>query len=487
MTFIEDTQILQVLRGFNPWWATGRVPPDLARVVRRVAFYEITRLLQQTRFRRAIMLSGARRVGKTTILYQLAQEAMEEGYRPHEVLYVSFDHPILKLTPLDRILEVFRVNIAAGSANVLLLLDEIHYAQDWSVWLKLTVDRNPRYRVVATGSASSVLGIEGTESGVGRWVDVKIPTLSFYEYAELLELERPRFPADLTPAQLPELPAAEANRVLSQCLPLEPHLHRYLMLGGFPEMVQVGEVVTAQRLLREDVVEKVLKRDMTALYGIRNVLDLERIFVYLCLHSGQIIAQEVIAREIGVSRMTVANDLKCLELANLIYRSDPVMIGGKRILKARPKIYLADTAIRNAVLLKGEEVLTDSTEMGIMVETAVFRHLFAYYYRERPRIGYWRDTRTGKEVDIVVSFPGRKHLAVEVKYREAPGIGPQDGISTLGGNGDAVRAFVITKLPRDFGPVGLKTPPPNRTAPFMVPAFAFLYLLGHAERASVSV
>mgnify|MGYP005843196577 CR=1 FL=1 len=114
------------------------------------------------------------------------------------------------------------------------------------------------------------------------------------------------------------------------------------------------------------------------------------------------------------------------------------MIGGKRILKARPKIYLVDTAIRNAVLLKGEEVLTDSTEMGIMVETAVFRHLFACYYRERPRIGYWRDTRTGKEVDIVVTFPGRKHLAVEVKYREAPGIGPQDGISTLGGTGDAM-------------------------------------------------
>lgn len=154
------------------------------------------------------MLSGARRVGKTTIPYQLAQEALEEGYRPHEVLYVSFDHPILKLTPLDRILEVFRVNIAAGSANVLLLLDEIHHAQDWSLWLKLTVDRNPRYRVVATGSASTVLGVEGTESGVGRWVEIKIPTLSFYEYAELLELERPRFPADLTPASLPELPAA---------------------------------------------------------------------------------------------------------------------------------------------------------------------------------------------------------------------------------------------------------------------------------------
>ena len=70
------------------------------------------------------------------------------------------------------------------------------------------------------------------------------------------------------------------------------------------------------RMLREDVVERVLKRDTTALFGVRNVDDLERLFIYLCMHTGGILAHQSIAVTLGVSKMTVANHLQLLEQAN---------------------------------------------------------------------------------------------------------------------------------------------------------------------------
>lgn len=278
------------------------------------------------------------------------------------------------------------------------------------------------------------------------------------------------------------MPLPEAQDVFTRCLPLERHFHRYLITGGFPETALLDDTTAVQRILREDVVDKVLKRDMVALYRIRNILDLERLFIYLCLHSGQIVVQDAIAKEIGISRQTVANDLLCLELANLIYRSEPIDLEGKKALKPKPKIYLADAAIRNAVLLKGEEVLTDPIEMGTVVETAVFKHLFSFYYPARPRVGYWRDSKTEKEVDVVIVLPNGSHLLAEVKYRENPRLDDLGGLGLFLDKREVTSAFVVTKDTKDFGAMERPNHPPGKPKPFRIPAFAFLYLLGHAER-----
>lgn len=68
---------------------------------------------------------------------------------------------------------------------------------------------------------------------------------------------------------------------------------------------------------------------------------------------------------------------------------------GKRILKARPKVYLAYAFIRNAVLLKGEEILADAAEVGLVVETTVYRHSLAYYPVEIRSPGARRPPKVG--------------------------------------------------------------------------------------------
>lgn len=77
---------------------------------------------------------------------------------------------------------------------------------------------------------------------------------------------------------------------------------------------------------------------MVALFGVRNVEELERLFLYLCFNSGGIVAVNTVASELGTTKTTVANHLDVLERAHLIYRLSPIATGGKKILKAKQKI-----------------------------------------------------------------------------------------------------------------------------------------------------
>ena len=192
--------------------------------------------------------------------------------------------------------------------------------------------------------------------------------------------------------------------------------------------------------------------------------------------SSEVVAIDAVAKELnGVSRPTVQNYIDYLESANLIYQSYPVGLAGKKVLKASPKIYIADAAIRNAVLMDSD-LLTNPVEMGKMVETAVYKHIAAFYYQKATRVSYYRGGRKNKEIDIVVEYPHIRDIMVEVKYREQAPIANDDAIIEYCSQASA--AFIITKRAEDFGVHDA----PNGQKLLRIPAFAFLYLLGHAEK-----
>ena len=257
---------------------------------------------------------------------------------------------------------------------------------------------------------------------------------------------------------------------------VQNHFNRYLQVGGFPELALADNDLVAQQVMREDVVDKVLKRDLPSLYSIRNATELERIFLYLCNVSSEIVSIEAIAKELsGVSRPTVENYIQYLESANLIYQSWPVDMAGKRVLKAKPKIYIADAAIRNAVLMD-DSLLTDPVEMGKIVETAVYKHVAAFYYQKATSVGYFRGGKKNKEIDIVVDYYNAGNILIEVKYREGAPISDDDAIAEL--CTEASAAIVVTKSASDFGVHNTK----SGKNMLRIPAFAFLYLLGYAEK-----
>jgi predicted AAA+ superfamily ATPase len=471
--FLSSDQILGVLHGFNPWWDAPAPQPF---TFRRIAYGLCREYLDHPSLHRAVMLSGPRRVGKSVILQQIARAKVAEGIPPRSILYLSLEHPFLKVLSLPEIIKIYHANIHPSGEQTTLLLDEIQYAQDWELHLKVLVDHQTNYRVLATGSAALSTRHRLSESGVGRWVTVPIPTLSFFEFIRIRG-EGPDDGIQVSPEALFRLSTADRLGLAAHLRPLMPLFHRYLLLGGFPETAKLDDLPTAQRLLREDVVDGVLKRDMTALYGVRNIAELERLFIYLCLHTGGIFQAKTCADQLEISPTTVSKHLDYLELAHLVYRVNPYALSGKLVLKGRPKVHLVDAAIRNAVLLRGTVLLQDPTELGLVVESAITRHILAFYHPSAAEVTYWRDPKSGKEVDIILRV-GQETVPFEVKYRDPANLGSKDGIVDFCRKESIARAYFITRAEPDFGPHPVAD---SSTAFMKVPAHIFAFLAGQTE------
>jgi predicted AAA+ superfamily ATPase len=227
MAIISKGGILKVLVAYNLWWKTGVMNPKMSKTYKRFAFYEAMKWLERRELRRTVVLTGARRVGKTTIQYQMIEALLSGGVEPRTIVYISMEHPMLKLVGFNEILECYHENIYAEQ-DCYYFFDEVQYAQDWDKWLKTIYDTQPDTQVVATGSASPALVRGNQESGVGRWTVIRIPTMSFYEYCELLELDRPDLPQSLKITSLLYKTQQERTQITVQLSKVQNHFNCYL-------------------------------------------------------------------------------------------------------------------------------------------------------------------------------------------------------------------------------------------------------------------
>jgi predicted AAA+ superfamily ATPase len=470
-------ELFAVLRQYNPWWA-GTQFPELPGW-HRAPFRELMTWVDEPPAQRALLISGARQVGKTTLMLQAIRELVDRGVPPGNILYATFDHPLFKLTGPEPLLRIWREFEPADAGYEYLFLDEIQLTPDWQTWVKHQVDfEKGRRRIAVTGSALP-MAAAGQESGVGRWKTLRIPTLSFYEYLQLRKLPVPDLPIVRSLREPFEWPASRFLQVGEAARPLTPHFHEYLLRGGFPQSVLVDSIYTAQKLMREDIVDKVLKRDMTALFGVRRVLELEQVFLYLCLHDGGIVDVTKVSDALSLKRATVGNFLELLEATHLIYRLLPFGYG-KQVLRGKPKVYLADPAIAPGVLLKGKALLDDTDGLGRAVEAAFFKHVFARYYERSVGFSYWRGTRD-REVDIIAEVEGEL-IPFEVKYRPPAksDAKAQKGLEEFCAEHKVGRGYIITREWEDFGVTESGVGQPG--ARFLrVPAALACYWLGSAE------
>ena len=100
----SKSELFAVLRQYNPWWDGKRIP-DLPNW-RRAAFREVSLWLNEPPTHRAVLLSGARQIGKTTLLLQAIESMIATGIKPSRILYATLDHPLLKLTGAEKLLEL---------------------------------------------------------------------------------------------------------------------------------------------------------------------------------------------------------------------------------------------------------------------------------------------------------------------------------------------------------------------------------------------
>jgi len=408
MRSIPTEQILRRLRQANPWWDPPHGVQEMyTRCLPRSYLGHFKTLLSATQARRAVVLMGPRRVGKTYLLHHAIQGLLQEGTPPLNVMYVSVEQPVFNGIGLDRYLELFEQ--ATGGAPLakrgkcFVFFDEIQYLRDWELHLKALVDTHPNIRAAVSGSAAAALRLKSLESGAGRFTDMMLPPLTFQEFLMLLEKE-----------ELVEVPEGKSGQFwrARDINALNEHFLQYLNFGGYPEVVLSREIQQApERFIKADIIDKVLLRDLPSLYGVQDIQELNSLFTTLAYNTANEISLDGLSQQSGVAKNTIKKYIEYLEAAFLVRVVHRVDRDGKRFQRANFfKIYLTNPSIRAALFAPAA---SDDNAMGSLVETAVF----AQWFHSDVQLRYAR--WPAGEVDIVnLGAEGRPEWAVEAKWSD---------------------------------------------------------------------
>ncbi|MFK8284000.1 ATP-binding protein [Capnocytophaga canis] len=187
---IPTPRIIERLQYENPWWSSQRIPDLYKNMSKRLYFDLFYPFVTEQDIRRAVVLMGPRRVGKTVMMYHAIDQLIEEGINPQKIFFVGIDNPIYLHLGLQDILELCKEALKIEYLRgCYVFFDEIQYLKDWERHLKVLVDTYPETKFVVSGSAAAALRWHSTESGAGRFTDFMLPPLTFQEFIHLKNKE----------------------------------------------------------------------------------------------------------------------------------------------------------------------------------------------------------------------------------------------------------------------------------------------------------
>lgn len=402
-------ELYRKLITYNEWWSTGKVRQELAKPFRRRLFEKLTKRIEN---KRILEIIGPRRVGKTTLMFQMIDHLLTvKRVEPKNILYVSLDETTIR--DIDELISAYTGWVLKGDIGkkkVYFFLDEIHFLDGWAVQLKKSFDLAKEIQYIVTGSSAAWIHKKSGESLVGRVDDHVLMPFSFGEYLSFNGMEPPDAPPVF--GSYEKLKDAYAAALLREKA-LTQMFHKYLLDGGFPELCMYDNLLLKYEYIAKDVFDKVVYKDIPMVYGVREPKPLRALLEIAAKESCQRVNLTSLSGNLGLTRPTTSNYLFYLESAFIVSLSNLYAKSAAKEQRARKKIYIRDISLKNALLRTRDAA--DAAELGKSVETVVYNHLKNFTYENfGTSVAYWAERH--KEVDIVLKLHDAV-IPIEVKYR----------------------------------------------------------------------
>ncbi|MEG9498345.1 ATP-binding protein [Mannheimia indoligenes] len=347
----------------------------------------VTRLVKQFP---AILVTGARQVGKSTLLQHIGQDYQ----------YITFDDPMLLQQAKDES-RLFFLNHQGK-----LILDEVQYVPEIFSLLKLEIDRKRQNGLfLLSGSQAFELMQNVSETLAGRIAILKLQGLSLREILGV-SFNQPFVPNnDYLFAREEELKSPE-------------NVWQLIHKGDMPRLYAQE---TDWEIYYRSYVATYIERDVRQLTNIASTTDFTRFMVSIASRSGELLNYSNIAQEVGVSNETIKRWVAILQTSGIIYLLQPYHNNHlKRAIKT-PKVYFLDTGLM-AYLTKWltPETISSGAKSGQFFETFVVSQVIKSFNNQgiEPPIYFYRDTNQ-KEIDLIIEYD-RTLYPVEIKVTASP-------------------------------------------------------------------
>ncbi len=365
-----------------------------------------------------LLITGARQVGKTTLLTHLCEQGRQ---------YVTLDDPLLLTLAKDDpalFMQRFKPPV---------IIDEIQYAPELLPYIKMAVDRDRKPGMFwLTGSQQFHLMRDADESLAGR---VAVISLLGFSRRELLKENHP---------SPPFLPIADSVQVrLRSCGQLSlMELFKIIWRGSLPTIAL--EDTIDRDLFYSSYVQTYLQRDIRNLAKVGDEMAFLRFLRAAAARSGQMLNMADMARDADIAPNTAKNWLLILQASGIIYLLTPYATNLTKRLVKTPKLYFLDTGLCTYLTSwSSPETLEAGAMNGAILETWIISELLKSYYHNgrQPPFYYYRD-RDQKEIDLLIVQDGFVY-PIEIKKSASP-------------NKRTVRHFkVLAKFPLSIGHGGL--------------------------------
>jgi len=341
-----------LLYQYNPWWEdttsnTGIQPREKY----------LSELRKYLILKQIVVLTGLRRVGKTTLMKLLIEELIKEGVLAKHILYVSLDDYLLDSKSIIDVINEFRkIHKITMDQKIYLFFDEVTYKKDFHIQLKNIYD-SQNTKIYAASSSSSMLR-DKKASLTGRSISLEIKPLDLDEYLSFKGIKLKKRDSQLH----------------------KSYFLDYCKDGGMPE-----NVLNPNREYLMNLVDDIIQKDITAFHGIKNHQIVRDYFTLLMERSGKQLSINKIAKILNISPDTSSRYLGYFESTYLIHLLPRWGKTNQKLLSAK-KIYASDLGIKH--LFMGER------DLGSYFENYIYLRL-----RNKKTVYYLYENTT--EIDFI--------------------------------------------------------------------------------------
>ena len=404
--------IVTYLQKRNYWWKTGSVDLIDKGNIRQEYLDKIQDL---SKLERIICLTGIRRSGKTTVLYQYIDHLLNlknsslKDFDAKKIVYVKIDDLIGKFDSIHDILDIYHelTGIDPSKEKVYFLLDEIHVQKDWQLQLKYYIDAHAECKFIISGSSKALLYLDASESLAGRITFIDVFPLTFREFLKFNDI-----PIDEIASQsknLCDLGDIEKSyhNALTHKHDIVHLLKQYFNAGGYPEWFKIKDMDVWHRTIVEDYFALILFKDIVSVFKVKDPLLLEKLVRDIAVFSTERFTYNGLSERLGVNRETLKLYLYYLQSSMMVFVAD-VYAPSKKAAEKRPKkLYFWEEGLRRA--------LTFDKDDAKSAENIVAWHLIKRGMGSRSFFSpkYWKNKY---EVDFVYD-DSKMVIPVEVKYR----------------------------------------------------------------------
>ena len=370
---------------WNPWWESKEVSEELKAKPRP----QYSQLLESVSIKEITIITGVRRSGKSTLMYQIIDNLLKEGTDPKQILFVNLEDKKLIEDSLQDIYESYRQNINPDK-KAFVFLDEIHRKKGWETWIRKKYDLKTNNKFVISGSCSYLLKKEYSTLLTGRNLTFEVMPLSFEEFLLFNNIA-----INKNNIQKGVLLEKTKMQVLKK-------LDEYLALGGFPEIVFKQKNFKTKLL--EQYFDDILYKDIIDRYNL-NSQKTKDLALYLITNFTSLISLRNLRNSLKISYDTTKDYLAYYKEAFIFFTVDHFSYSFKEQKTLASKIYCIDNGLRNAVSFKF------SKDEGRLAENCVFIQL----KRQDKQPYYWKNKN---EVDFVIKNADNSLEAINVSYTD---------------------------------------------------------------------